>query len=151
MKIIEISDQNGAIKERDWLIKAHSVYLQLRPQLPFLSDDYAARLEVVFASGARMSVLVEDEKIVAIALWRIIENTYEGRRFYIDDLVVDESLRSQGFGKIILNKMKEKAQALACDVLTLDSGTQRSDAHRFYFREGMMIPAFCFKKSLKND
>jgi hypothetical protein len=34
-------------------------------------------------------------------------------------------------------------------VLALDSGTQRTDAHRFYFREGLVIPAFCFRKTLK--
>jgi hypothetical protein len=38
---------------------------------------------------------------------------------------------------------------MQCDVLALDSGTQRTDAHRFYFREGMVIPSFCFRKNLK--
>jgi NAD(P) transhydrogenase subunit alpha len=41
------------------------------------------------------------------------------------------------------------ARRLGCDVLALDSGAQRAQAHKFYFREGMHIPGFCFRKDLK--
>jgi hypothetical protein len=43
---------------------------------------------------------------------------------------------------------KPGARCLGCDVVALDSGTQRTAAHRFYFREGFVIPSFCFRKSL---
>ena len=44
---------------------------------------------------------------------------------------------------------RAKAESLGCDVLALDSGVQRDRAHRFYFREGMHISSFCFRKVLK--
>ena len=44
--------------------------------------------------------------------------------------------------------LEARARLLGCDVVALDSGTQRTAAHRFYFREGFVIPSFCFRKSL---
>jgi hypothetical protein len=52
-------------------------------------------------------------------------------------------------GKRLLGWLETQAKSLACDVLALDSGVQRQKAHRFYFREGMHIPSFCFRKALK--
>lgn len=96
-----------------------------------------------------MCVAVDGDKVLGVALWRIIENTYEGRRCYVDDLVADEAHRSQGIGKALLGYVESSARQLGCDVLALSSGVQRNDAHRFYFREGMHIPSFGFRKNLK--
>jgi GNAT superfamily N-acetyltransferase len=96
-----------------------------------------------------MSVATEDTAVRGVALWRVIENTYEGRRLYVDDLVTDAAHRSRGIGKALLHHLERHARDLQCDVLALDSGTQRTDAHRFYFREGLVIPAFSFRKNLK--
>jgi len=107
------------------------------------------RLTEVFAGGARMAVVVEGDSVLCVALWRLIENTFEGRRLYVDDLVSDESRRSQGTGKMMLDWLEAKAKSLDCDVLALDSGVQRQRAHQFYFREGMHISSFSFRKVLK--
>ena len=45
--------------------------------------------------------------------------------------------------------LEEKARYLGCGALTLDSGVQRHGAHRFYFREGLHVSAYSFKKVLK--
>ena len=86
---------------------------------------------------------------MGIALWRLIENTYEGKRLYVDDLVTHEAKRSKGVGKLMLAQLENYARQLGCDVLALDSGVQRAGAHKFYFREEMQISSFCFRKSLK--
>ena len=67
----------------------------------------------------------------------------------MDDLVSDAAHRSRGIGSALLRQLERQARALNCHVLALDSGTQRTDAHRFYFREGMVIPSFSFRKTLK--
>ncbi len=35
-----------------------------------------------------------------------------------------------------------------CDTFSLDSGTQRQQAHKFYFREGMTVTSFHFDKKI---
>jgi len=41
-----------------------------------------------------------------------------------------------------------QAREQGCDWFDLESGTQRTRAHRFYFREGMHVFAFGFRKAL---
>ncbi|MEI7612056.1 MAG: GNAT family N-acetyltransferase [Betaproteobacteria bacterium] len=146
MHVVCVTDRSGRITEPEWLSRAEVVHRQLRPQLP---QEYASRLSEVFAGGGRLAVVVEAAQVVCVALWRVIENTYEGRRLYVDDLVSDENRRSSGAGKIMLDWLEGEAKRLDCDVLALDSGVQRQRAHHFYFREGMHIPSFCFRKALK--
>jgi GNAT superfamily N-acetyltransferase len=142
---VEITGDDGAIVQPLWLTRAEAVHRQLRTGLP---TDYIRRLSEVFANGARMCVAIKGDKVLGVAVWRLIENTYEGRRLYVDDLVTDETHRSHGVGKGLLNYLEERAHLLGCNVLALDSGSQRTRAHAFYFREGMHIPSFCFKKEL---
>jgi len=146
MQVLAVTDGAGAVVEMAWLARAEAVHRQLRPRLP---EDYVGRLTEVFAKGAQMALVVDGSAVLCVALWRVIENTYEGRRLYVDDLVSDEARRSQGAGKLMLAWLEETASALGCDVLALDSGVQRQRAHRFYFREGMHIASFCFRKALK--
>ena len=142
-EVVEITGPAGELAEPEWLARAEGVHRQLRPGL---SADYAARLRAVFANGGRMAAVTEGGEVRAVALWRLIENTYEGRRLYVDDLVTDAAQRSQGFGRMLFDWLQAKALQLGCDVIALDSGVQRAGAHKFYFREGMHVPSFCFRK-----
>lgn len=147
LSLLAVTDDAGRIVAPGWLARAESVHRQLRPQLP---ADYAGRLADVFANGGRLLLAIDgSEAVRGLALWRLIENTYEGRRLYVDDLVCDEAHRSTGVGKALLDALEAEARRRDCDVLALDSGVQRARAHRFYFREGMHIPSFCFRKALK--
>jgi len=146
MQLVAVTDDAGALVEPGWLARAERVHRQLRPQIP---AEYSARLDEVFAGGARMALVVKDGTVLCVALWRLVENTFEGRRLYVDDLVSDETRRSQGAGKMMLDWLEAKARVLGCDVLALDSGVQRQRAHQFYFREGMHISSFSFRKTLK--
>ena len=145
LALVEVTSDGGEIVAPEWLSLAEPVHRQLRERLP---ADYAGRLATVFANGARMSLAVEGGMVRGVAVWRMVENTYEGRRLYIDDLVTDAARRSRGVGKFLMAQLEARARALGCDVLTLDSGTQRTAAHRFYFREGFVIASFCFRKTL---
>lgn len=145
-QIIAVTADSGELVAMEWLEKAECVHRQLRPQLP---AEYTRRMSEVFGNGARMAVVVEAGRVLCVTVWRLIENTYEGRRLYVDDLITDESVRSSGSGKLMLDWLAAKAASLDCDVLALDSGVQRQRAHQFYFREGMHIPSFSFKKVLK--
>jgi hypothetical protein len=143
LDVVEVTAADGSVAAPDWLVRAEPVHRQLRPDLP---ADYVGRLRAVFMNGGRLAVAAEDGAVRAVTLWRLIENTYEGRRLYVDDLVTDEAQRSRGFGKVMLDWLQAKAMQLGCDVIALDSGVQRAGAHKFYFREGMFVPSFCFRK-----
>jgi GNAT superfamily N-acetyltransferase len=145
MQIVEITDAAGAVVARDWLRKAEAVHRQLRTTLP---REYEDRMRRVFAGGARMCVAVDRGEVAGVAVYRTYENTWAGRQLYVDDLVTDEARRSQGVGRALLGHLEAKARAGGLETLCLDSGTQRHDAHRFYFREGMVVTSFHFVKKL---
>ena len=143
MKIVEVFAQDGRIVGAEWLEQAEPVHRQLRPHLP---DDYPEKMWRVL-EGARMALAVRDDKVLGLAVYRWHENTFDGLKFYIDDLVTDEAQRSQGVGRTLIEHLEKVAKGVGASGLVLDSGTQRTQAHKFYFREGFVIPAFNFKKT----
>jgi hypothetical protein len=146
MKIIPITNAIGEIIELEWLRQAEAIHRQLRPHLP---ADYLGRMKQVLGGGAEMAVVTREGKVLGIAVFRIQENTFSGRDLYCDDLVTDDALRSTGVGRMLMQYMEALAGQRGCDTFSLDSGTQRVQAHKFYFREGMTIPSFHFSKPLK--
>jgi len=143
MNIVEVFAQDGEIAGSEWLARAEQVHRQLRPYLP---ADYAAKMARVL-KDSRMALAVKGDTVSGLAVYRWHENTYDGLKFYIDDLVTDEAPRSGGVGHALIVHLENAARKLGASGLILDSGTQRTQAHKFYFREGFVIPAFNFKKS----
>ncbi len=146
MNIVHITDDAGRVVEHGWLKRAEGVHRQLRTALP---ADYEGKMRRVFAGGARMCVATEGEAVRGVAVYRINENTFEGLHLYVDDLVTDEKLRSEGVGHALMEHLQDLARAADCEACTLDSGTQRTQAHKFYFREGMVVSSFHFRKPLE--
>lgn len=143
LSLVDICNEAGEVVEPAWLDRAESIHRQLRPALP---TDYVAKMQRVFAGGGRMTIAAHDNSVAGLAVWRWHENTFDGIKFYIDDLVTDAALRSRGVGKSLIARLEMEAQQRGADALVLDSGTQRQQAHRFYFREGFVITSFNFKK-----
>jgi GNAT superfamily N-acetyltransferase len=145
-RVVQVTDRGREILEPQWLARAEQVHRQLRPQLPV---DYSAKMRQVFLDGGEMCLAVLDQSVVGLAVFREFENTHVGRRFYIDDLVTDEAERSNGAGRALIAYLEQVARARGCPGLDLESGTHRSRAHRFYFREGFFITSFSFRKDFQ--
>jgi hypothetical protein len=145
MTVVPVTDGERAVVDASLLAAAEGVHRQLRPHLP---KDYAGRLKEVFAGGAEMAVAVEDGKVVGLTVFRVLEKTHSGRDLYCDDLVTDEAQRSSGVGRALIQYMERICRERACDTFSLDSGTWRQQAHKFYFREGMTITSFHFDKKV---
>lgn len=144
MKIVEVFAQSGQMVGGKWLSHAEGIHRQLRPHLP---EDYAAKMSRVL-KDARMVLAVKGDAVLGLAVYRCHENTFDGLKFYVDDLVTDEAQRSEGVGHALIVHLEKVAKELGASGLVLDSGTQRMQAHKFYFREGFVITSFNFKKSL---
>ena len=143
VRIVAVTDAKGAVTDEATLAAAESVHRQLRPQLP---ADYVRRMREVFAAGGEMAVATLHGRPAGVAVWRMVERTLSFRELYCDDLITDEALRSTGVGHALMEHMAKLARDRGCDLFTLDSGTQRQQAHKFYFREGMTITSFHFSR-----
>ena len=139
-----VSDDEATIT--DWLTRTEPLHRTLRPDVP---SDYQAYLRLMFSEGAKMAVLHASGVPKALAIYRILHTTFNGRRFYVDDLVTVEHARGRGYGSTVLRWLEDQARANFCHTFSLDSGVQRAAAHRFYFRQGMSIMAFGFAKPIR--
>jgi GNAT superfamily N-acetyltransferase len=118
----------------------YDVMHQLRPHLS--REEYVPRIRELMASdGFRLAALVDDGEVRAVAGYRFMSMLYCGRILYLDDLVADERVRSRGYGKRLLDWLREEGRREGCSELHLISRTIREQAHRFYFREGLASSA----------
>lgn len=145
LRIHDVTDDQGAVVAPMWLARAEGVHRQLRDRL---AGDYGAKMRRVFAQGGRMCVAARGEEVAGVAVYRLYENTHDGVKFYVDDLVTGSAVRSTGVGRALLAHLQAQARRLGATSFTLDSGTQRHRAHAFYFREGMSVVGFAFRKPL---
>ena len=122
------------------------VLCQLRPHLT--ETDFVVRVRRQEEAGFRLAAVFKGGTVCAVAGYRISECFSRGRNLYVDDLVTDEHLRSQGVGKLLLDWLIAEARRQKCKHLALDSGVQRFGAHRFYLRHGMNIAAHHFAMDL---
>ncbi|HEU4602192.1 MAG TPA: GNAT family N-acetyltransferase [Steroidobacteraceae bacterium] len=126
---------------------ASEVMRQLRSHIK--ADQYLSVVRRMMNSDGYRQVAVREDGVVrAVAGYRFMEMLYCGKILYVDDLVTDERTRSRGHGKLLIEWLENEARANGCDELHLDSGVQRENAHRFYFREGLTINAYHFRKKV---
>jgi GNAT superfamily N-acetyltransferase len=120
-----------------------AVMQQLRTHLQ--EREFLPTIRRLESGGFRLAFLEDDGHVRAVAGYRVIDNLYSGRVLYVDDLVTDESARSRGYGKRLLDWLIERAREADCRTLELDSGVQRFDAHRFYLTNRMVISSHHFR------
>ncbi len=129
------------------ILRCFPVMLHLRTAL--VTDEFVDRVQAQQAQGYQLAYLEHEGAVVAVAGFRVTEILASGRTLYVDDLVTDPTHRSRGHGKAILDWLQGYARKAGCETFSLDSGTQRQEAHAFYFRERMRVTSFHFVKKLK--
>lgn len=116
------------------------VMVQLRPHL-----KHEAFVDIIrnrMPSEYRLAYIEVNGRPVAVAGYRITEKLSAGRFLHVDDLVTDSAARSKGYGAHLLRWLRAQALAEGCGSVQLDTGIQRTDAQRFYEREGMRRSAY---------
>lgn len=131
---------------KQWL-EAFPIMKQLRTDLT--EETYIELLQDMSKDGYKLyAMYVEDEIVSLVGLsWRI--NFYNKRHIFIYDLVTDVSHRSFGYGEKLLKYIHTWASENGAEYVALESGLQRSDAHRFY-EEKLEYDKWCysFRKTL---
>ena len=129
------------------IARCYPVMAHLRPHVP--QAEFLGRVRAQQAQGFRLAFVEDGGTVVAVAGYRVMEMLASGRTMYVDDLVTDETQRSRGYGKTMLDWLQAQAHAEGCETFSLDSGTHRHEAHAFYFRERMRVTSFHFAKKVK--
>ncbi len=129
------------------ILATRPVMCQLRPQIAL--ENYLPTVRRMMQAEGYLLVAVSDQgEVRAVAGYRFMEMLYCGSILYVDDLNTDQRYRSQGYGRRLFDWLKQEAIEKGCAQMHLDSGVQRGQTHRFYFREGLTINAYHFSMPL---
>lgn len=126
--------------------KCFGVMKELRPHL--VEDSFVGLVRDMEAQGFHLAYIESADAVIAVAGYRISVNLFMGKHLYVDDLITSESVRSKGFGEILIRWLKNLAVEENCTHLHLDSGTHRHQAHKFYFKQGFSIASYHFSQSV---
>lgn len=128
------SDLKGTIKEltteSEWK-EAFPVMKQLRTHL-----DESTYLSLVKEAREnddyKMFALYDNGKVVAVTGFMPMVTLYNGRFIWVCDLVTEQAHRSKNHGENLLRYVHHWAKENGYSLVSLSSGLQRTDAHRFY-------------------
>jgi len=125
----------------------YDVMAELRPHVT--REQFLPLVRSMQSDGFRLACILDRDRVVAVAGYRLGTSLFCGRHLYVDDLVTAGAERSRGYGRELLEWLRALAAENDCDVLHLDSGVQRKRAHAFYLREGMELSSYHFSVRLK--
>lgn len=77
-------------------------------------------------------VAEDDNQMVGLALYYFNYSTWKGRAMHLEDLIVTESFRKKGVGKLLFDKVVEKAKELNVGRLTWQVLDWNEPAIKFY-------------------
>ncbi|MGV8927987.1 MAG: GNAT family N-acetyltransferase [Ewingella sp.] len=121
---------------------------RLISQLRNLSrEKFLESLRIQTLNGYELVGAFEDERMIGLMGFRPVHTLARGFHLHIDDLVVDEALRSAGTGKALLEFATNESQSKNMNFVFLDA---RKEAIPFYERNDFVHhPSPSMKKSLK--
>jgi GNAT superfamily N-acetyltransferase len=119
---------------------------QLNPGLT--RKQYDAMLKEARRGGYRCFGGYQGKKMIAACGIWTMTRFWCGKFMEIDNLVVDQSQRNIGIGKILLDAVEAVAAQEGCQMLLAASYTHNTASHRFYFREKYIIRGFVFTKEI---
>jgi ribosomal protein S18 acetylase RimI-like enzyme len=104
---------------------------QLSPQIAELSDEVLARR----LCDDRVIIVVvqrDDDELVATATLSVSATVSHGIVGHVDDVVVDETSRGQGIGKLLMQAVHAEAERLELRHVDLTSRPSREAANALY-------------------
>jgi GNAT superfamily N-acetyltransferase len=134
-------DQEGILAMYEWLFAPPG-------SKPRQWDAEHARLALTEAIVSPQSAVFVAEDAGALVgfctAYLELNSVRFGQRCWVEDLAVDPERRSEGVGAGLLDAAKDWARGAGATHLELDSALTRTDAHRFYEREGPSWKSYCY-------
>lgn len=109
------------------------------------------RFETVSSQPGHTIIVAEIEgEVVGLMSFHVLDLLYgSGRLGRITAIVVTESMRGKGIGKVLMEKAEALAREAKCNVIELTTSNRRADAHKFYESLGFEATHKRFTKHLK--
>jgi len=134
------------LTEKTQMLPHYALIRQLSPGVT--EDRYTHLLDDMLAHGYRMVAVLDDEVCVGISGIWVATKIYSGRYLEMDNVVVADTHRSQGIGKLLTDFVEKLAISEGCETIMLDAYLENEKAHAFYEREGFAKRGYHFLKRI---
>lgn len=125
----------------------------LRPMLNDINGFVEQINQVQRAQGYRLLGIFEEGKTNAVAVcgFREETNIVSGRHLHIDDFITVPQSRGRGYATMLLDEVRRIAEESGIKQVHVDSNvsSERTVAHRLYFKHGFEIGAYHFVHRLE--
>lgn len=88
------------------------------------------------------------ENLIGVAGTWITERLYSGKQIELDHVAIKETHHSKGYGKKLLNLIEKWAKEIGCQTVELNTYTQNTRSHKFYYEKEYKILGFHFQKKI---
>lgn len=131
VKIIETESEIEQCREVAFLLRPH------------LNKDTWSSMILEMMQNEKYSIagIMDNEKCVAFAGYRVMTSLHSGNIIYIDDLCTLESYRGKGLASQLLKYVKAIAVSTNKDAVVLDTDFNNNTAQKVYFKNGFQLVA----------
>ena len=92
--------------------------------------------------------LTVESKLVGIASGWLTTRFYSGKQLEIDNVIISNEHRSQGYGAEFLGFIEKWAIKNHCQTIELNTYVANAKSHKFYFNQGYHILGYHFQKMI---
>ena len=148
MKLIEYND-NYLEDVKDLLVELEEYIVSIdKDHLDQLHPEYRDKMAIldlaeVKNNDGKCYIAVENDKAVGLIMGCIFPyDEYDcldykcPKRGEITELIVSKSVRSNGIGNILINKMEEYFKLVGCEYILVDVFAYNENAIKFYDKKG---------------
>ncbi len=116
----------------------------------FPESEFRQIFDEILISRHHCVLIYENNSEVAGLLHLRLENQLHhcGKTAEIMELIIKDGHRSEGIGSSLINVAFEYAVKHNCVIFEVTSNRKRTDAHRFYQKNGMELTHFKFTRNI---
>lgn len=92
--------------------------------------------------------LFENNLIIGVCSGWTTVRIYCGKQLELDNVIIDSKIQSKGYGKYLMNAIKEWSISNDYQSISLNTYIENSRSHKFYFNQGFKILGFHFENRL---
>lgn len=104
-------------------------------------------LEMTQQNYECLGVYDADKLIGVCGLWFQTRH-YAGRSMEMDHVIIDDTYRSHGIGKMMIDFVIDYAKKKSCNWVELNSYVHNFPSHKFFYNQGFVAKGYHFVKEL---
>ncbi|PHR14886.1 MAG: GNAT family N-acetyltransferase [Aequorivita sp.] len=123
-------------------------YLQILGNNAVPEGVIKERLKEMVQQNYECLGIFDEEKLIGICgLWFQTRH-YAGRSLEMDHVIIDDTYRRHGIGKMLVDFVSDYAAKKSCNWVELNSYVHNFPSHKFFYNQGFVAKGYHFVKEL---